>query len=208
MVKQVIEIVRNPTGQLAEGLHALRLDERSLRLLAATDLLLQGFRALRHALLELGIAAREQGLRALALGHVAKQDHEDALVPNAQLGNRSLGGELAAVLAQREDLLSLTHAASRDPGIGKRLHVSDMGGAESLRNEQVEAFSADLVLRVAEDRLGAVVELGDAQGAIEPDDGVGGDGQDRRNLRTRSGAAPARPVPRAGPPRAYRLSRA
>ena len=180
--QEVVEVVSDAARELAERLHALRLDEGCLRLLTAPAFLHQRFGALGDARLELLVALGQQRLRPLSLGHVAQDDEVYALIVLRELGDRGFGGKLAAVLTQRKDLPALAHAPRRDPGGGEGAHVRAVTRPEALRDEQVEAASDQLVPGVAENRHGPIIELRDAHVGIERDDGVGRDLEDGRDL--------------------------
>ncbi len=129
------------------------------------------------------VALRQKHLDAFALGHIAQQHHVDSLLPDRQLRNRSFGGKFAAVLAQREYLLALAHAARGHCGTGEGVNVSVVLGAEPIRDEQIQALPEHLVLGIAENGFRALVELSDAPLAVQRNDGIGRDCKDRRNRR-------------------------
>ena len=181
--QEVVEVVSDTARELAERLHALRLDEGCLRLLTAPAFLHQRLGALGDARLELLVALGEKRLRPLSLGHVAQDDEVYAFVVLRELGNGGFGGKLAAVLAQRKNLTSLAHAPRRHPGGGEGAHVRAVARPEALRDEQVEAASDQLVLGVTENRHGPIIELRDAHVGIEGNDGVGRDLEDGCDFR-------------------------
>ena len=181
--QQIVEVVGDPSGQLAECLHALRLDERGLRLLAPANLLLELLSALGNAHLQLRLALRQQILCSLALGHVAEQHHVDALVPDAELGDGRLRRKLRAILAQRKNFLALPHAARSHARFGESPHVTAVRRMEARWDEHVESLPQSLLLAVAEDGDRPVIELGNAQAPVECNDSVRRDRLDGSDLR-------------------------
>ena len=78
--QQVVEVVSDPSRELPECLHPLRLNQRGLRLFAALACLDECLGALGDAGFQLLITLREQRLAPFSLSDVAQNDQVHVLL--------------------------------------------------------------------------------------------------------------------------------
>jgi hypothetical protein len=162
--QQVVEVMRDAAGELADRLHLLRLLQRHLRALQRLHLggeppvgVFERAGALEHALLERLVEPPERLFGALALGDVAHHAGEVALAPGAPFGDRQLEREertvaaLALHLAEDADGLGLS-----GPAIA--LDVAVMRRAVGLRHQHLDVPPDHRRGGIAEDLLGGEVE--------------------------------------------------
>ena len=119
-------------------------------------------------------------LGLLALGDVADDAAEEALAGVLPHRERELERELAAVLAQADDLDGLTEQArGGEAALGDALDAGVVHRAEALGHQDRQREAVDLVLDVAEHQLGAAVPGDDVAVLVGGDDRVGGGLGDR-----------------------------
>ena len=124
----------------------------------------------------------ERRLDALAIGDVAKHDGKEPLAADRDLGNRRLGRKLLPTLAKTVDLHALGHRTGDCVAGGEGCKGCAVLRAGTDREATVEGRSDHLLLRVTEDLLGAFIEHNDALIRVDRNDGVGGNGDNPREL--------------------------
>ena len=124
----------------------------------------------------------ERLLDALAIGDVAKHDGKERLAADRDLGNRRLGRKLLATLPKTVDLPPLGHRAGDCVACGEGSEECAVLRPVPLGKQALEERADHLLLRIAEDLLGAFIEHGDSLIRIDRNDGVGGNGDDPREL--------------------------
>ena len=119
-------------------------------------------------------------LGLLALGDVADDAAEEARAGGLPHRERELERELAAVLAQADDLDGLAdQARGGHAALGDALDAGVVHRAEALGHQDRERLADDLVLDVAEHQLGAAVPGDDVAVLVGGDDRVVGGLGDR-----------------------------
>ncbi len=170
--EQIVEIVRQPAGQLADRLHLLRLAQRFLGL-AQPLLLLHAFGdRLGDARLERLVEPAQFELGALARGHVLEQDRD--LLPGCGLDPERRQLEVTAgrdQLALEADRLAGTQhvAVQRDPPVGLVRHHLAHLAPDHIGNAgigRIGGIRLDMDV-VAERTVRPVEELDDAEALVD-----------------------------------------
>src|SRR5215203_5884565 len=147
--------------------------------------------------------ARNSDFCALAFGLLERGDvaQDGAELPLRPLADAADGHEQrndAALPHPAEDLATVVEEARHAVG-PQALEVIERGAVALGGEEDDEALARDLVLIVAEQRLGGTVERQDAAGVVEDDDAVGRGIEDRGKLAQPALAGPQVELERAQP---------
>jgi hypothetical protein len=192
-------------GELSESLHALGANQPVLRLLPPANFRFERSGALGHARFQ-------EAFGVFLLRDVAQDHGEHGIAADVDPADRRLGGKLLAVAAQRINRLAFAHVACVWPASAEPFDVTGMPSVKLGRDQSAQRLAENFGARVTENAFGAVVEHRDALLAVDADDRVGGERNDRAEaplrpfdgflqrlhgagLAAKMRAAPSRPGP-------------